>query len=101
MKSLLGLLLALAATLAVALAFAAAHRPGAGWLDGQWLFLVALPYNWTMLQATGGSDFSPDAPGQVATAWLFDAAIAYVAGAVVESAARAALRLMGRARSRA
>ena len=101
MKSLLGLFVAACAALAFAFAFGVAERPGAEWLDGQWLFLAALPYNWTMLHAAGRSDFSPDAPVQIAAAWLFDVGLAYVAGAVIEAVIRAALRLIGHARSRA
>jgi hypothetical protein len=101
MKSILGLLAAGLAALAFAIAFGMAARPGAGWLDGQWLFLVALPYNWAMLRATGASDFSPDAPAQIAAAGLFEIAFAYLAGAAVEAIVRGALRLIGRARPRA
>ena len=49
MKSILGLLAALAAAARLrACAWLMSQRPGAGWLDAQWLFLAALPYNWTM-----------------------------------------------------
>ena len=101
MKSILGFLAGLAAAAAVAAAYAVYARPHAGWLDAQWLFLVALPYNWTMLSLTGSSDFTPDAPGQIAAAAAFDVAGAYVAGAIVEAIARRLLRPLFRLRPRA
>ena len=99
MKSILGLIAALCAAAAYAAAWAMSVRPGASWLDAQWLFLAALPYNWAMLRATGESKFSPDAPLQIVAALLFDAAFAYLAGALAEALARAVLRLLRRAKS--
>jgi hypothetical protein len=99
MKSILGLAAAFCAAAAFAVAYGMSVRPGAGWLDGQWLFLVALPYNWTMLRVAGESNFSPDAPAQLAAALLFDVAIAFVAGALVEALARQAWRLVRGPRS--
>jgi hypothetical protein len=99
MKSILGLLAALCAAGAFALAYAEYVRPGASWLDGQWLFAVALPYNWALLRLTGESNFSPDAPGQLAAALIFDLALAFFAGALVEALLRGAWRLVRRAKS--
>jgi hypothetical protein len=96
MKSLLGLVLALCAAFAFVVAYGLSVRPGASWLDGQWLFLVALPYNWTMLRVAGESNFSPDAPSQLTVAFLFDVALAYLAGALVETILRRAWRLLRR-----
>ncbi len=98
-KSILGLVAVLCAAVAFAVAYAISVRPGASWLDGQWLFAVALPYNWTMLRVTGESNFSPDAPGQIAAALVFDCALAYGAGAVVEAILRGAWRLARRLKS--
>jgi hypothetical protein len=101
MKSLLGFLAAVCAAALFAIAYYMAVRPGAGWLDSQWVFLAALPYNWTMLHLTGASHFTPDAPGEVAGAALFDALLAFVAGAGIEAAARGLSRWAGRLKSRA
>jgi hypothetical protein len=98
MKSILGLLATFCAATALAVAYWTSVRPGATWLDGQWLFLAALPYNWTMLRITGESNFSPDAPAQLAAAALFDLAIAYAAGALVEILLRQALRFFRRSK---
>ena len=49
MKSILGLAAALCVACAFGFAYWLSARPGASWLDGQWLFLVALPYNWASL----------------------------------------------------
>jgi hypothetical protein len=99
MKSILGLLAALCAAAAFAVAYALYARPGASWLDGQWLFAVALPYNWTMLRLTGESNFSPDAPAQIAAALVFEAILAYGAGALLEALLRGLWRLVRRSRS--
>ena len=98
MKSILGLIVALCAAAAFTVAYGASIRPGASWLDGQWLFLAALPYNWTALRVTGESNFSPDAPAQLAAALLFDIALAYTAGALVEVLLRQAWRVARRPR---
>ena len=99
MKSILGLVAALCVAAAFVIAHAISVRPGASWLDGQWLFLVALPYNWTMLRVVGESNFSPDAPLQLAAASLFDVALAYLIGALVEALLRLVWRLLRRASS--
>ena len=101
MKSILGLFAALCAAAAFAVAYALSVRPGATWLDGQWLFAVALPFNWTMLRLTGESNFSPDAPRQLAAALAFDFALAYLAGALIEALLRGAWRMLRRIKSRA
>ncbi len=61
MKSILGIVIALCVGGAFAFAYWLSARPGASWLDGQWLFLVALPYNWASLHVLGDASFSPDA----------------------------------------
>ena len=99
MKSILGLIAALFAGAAFAAAYAVSLRAGANWLDAQWLFLAALPYNWAMLHISGESNFSPDAPRQIAAALLFDVIFAYLAGALAESLLRGALRLVRHAKS--
>lgn len=101
MKSILGVLAALLAAAAFGLAYYFAVRPGAGWLDGQWVFLTALPYNWTLLHLTGASNFSPDAPGEVVAAALFDTILAYAAGALLEAGARGLSRWLKRLRAQA
>jgi hypothetical protein len=101
MKSILGAAMALSTALVFGLAFWISERPAASWLDGQWLFLVALPYNWTLLHTVGAVDFSPDAPGEVAAAFGFDLALAFLAGAAVEALARQLWRLIFGSRSRA
>jgi len=99
MRSILGLLAAACAAAAFAFAYYWAVRPGAGWLDAQWVFLVALPYNWTMLHAAGASNFSTDATGEVAGAALFDVVLAFLAGAIIEAMARRLLRWLARFRA--
>ncbi len=99
MKSILGLAAALLAAAAVAAAYAYSARPGAGWFDAQWLFVIALPYNWTMLKLAGGSNFSPDAPLQIIAALIFNAALAYIAGAFIEALSRWLLSRVARGRS--
>jgi hypothetical protein len=101
MRSILGLLAAICAAVFFASAYYWAIRPNAGWLDGQWVFLAALPYNWAELRLTGASNFSPDAPGEVAAAALFDIALAFLAGAALESVARGLFGLFRRRKSRA
>ena len=101
MKSLLGLFAALVAAILFGLAAWLAFRPGAGWLDGQWLFVVALPYNEALLATVGETNFTPDSNAGLAAVLLFDVALAYVAGAVVEATARGLWRLTRRARARA
>jgi hypothetical protein len=101
MKSLLGVGLAVLAAAAYGLAYWLSVRPGAAWLDGQWLFLVALPYNWTLLHVFGATDFSPDSPSEIAAAWLFDAVLAFLAGALVETILRRLWRLTFGSRRRA
>lgn len=99
MKSMLGLLAALAVAAAFALAYAISIRPGATWLDGQWLFVVALPYNWAMLRVSGESNFSPDAPAQIVIALFCEAALAYLAAALSEALLRRAWRWLRRPKS--
>jgi hypothetical protein len=101
MRSILGFLAAVCAAAAFAFAYYVAVRPGAGWLDQQWVFLAALPYNWTMLHVTGASNFSPDAPREVSGAALFDVVLAFVLGALVEAIARGVSRWARRFRARA
>src|SRR4051794_20309796 len=101
MRSALGLLAAVCAAAVFAIAYYMAVRSGAGWLDSQWVFLAALPYNWTMLHLRGASIFSTAARGEVAGAALFDAFLAFAAGALVEAAVRGLLRGAGRFKARA
>src|ERR1700722_38061 len=88
MKSILGIAIALCVAAAFGFAYWLSARPGASWLDGQWLFLVALPYNWASLHALGAADFSPDETASVAAAFVFDVVAAFLAGAIVEALAR-------------
>ncbi|MDE3175791.1 MAG: hypothetical protein KGM15_06735 [Pseudomonadota bacterium] len=97
MKSVVGLIAAIAAGAAFAAAYGYAVRAGAGWLDAQALFLIALPYNWTMLRLTGVSNFSLEAPGELVGAAAFDMALAYIAGALAQAIWRGLRRLTARA----
>jgi len=99
MKSLLGLIFACCAIAGFALAYWLSVRPGAGWLEAQWMFLAALPYNWTLLHVWGSVDFASDAPLEVAAAFLFDLALAYFAGAVIEAICRGLWRVIVRTRA--
>src|SRR5271156_4008896 len=88
MKSILGMVVALSVAGAFGFAYWLSARPGASWLDGQWLFLIALPYNWASLRLLGNANFSPDDTASVATALAFDVVMAFLAGALVEALAR-------------
>jgi hypothetical protein len=101
MKSALGLITGICTAIAYAGAYAYAVRAGAGWLDAKDLFLIALPYNWTMLHTAGASNFSLEAPRELLFAALFDIALAYIAGAVVEALLRLIARAFGLFRARA
>jgi hypothetical protein len=101
MKSILGTALAVCVAGAFGFAYWLSARPGASWLDGQWLFLIALPYNWASLRLLGNANFSPDDTASVVTALAFDVVMAFLAGALVESLARWIWRLTRRRRSRA
>lgn len=94
MKSLLGLLALLVAAAGFGIAWQLATRTGASWFDAQWLFLAALPYNWITLRIFGESNFAPDVWTQVGAALAVDAALAYLAGALVEALARGGWRLL-------
>jgi hypothetical protein len=101
MKSILGITLAICVAGAFGFAYWLSARPGASWLDGQWLFLIALPYNWASLRLLGNANFSPDDTAAVAAAFAFDVVMAFLAGAVIEALARWIWRLTQRGRSRA
>jgi hypothetical protein len=101
MKSILGIVIALCVGAAFAFAYWLSARPGANWLDGQWLFLVALPYNWASLHVLGNANFSPDQTASVAAAFAFDVVAAFLLGAIIEALARWLWRLTFRRRSRA
>jgi hypothetical protein len=101
MKSILGIVIALCAAGAFGVAYWLSARPGASWLDGQWLFLVALPYNWASLHLVGNANFSPDDAASVAAAFVFNVVGAFLAGALVEALVRWLWRLTFRRRSRA
>jgi len=101
MKSILGIAIALCVAAAFGFAYWLSVRPGASWLDGQWLFLIALPYSWTSLHALGAAYFSPDETATVAAAFVFDIVAAFLAGALIEALARWLWRVTLRRRSRA
>jgi len=101
MRSILGFLAALCAAAGFGLAYYWAVRPGASWLDGEWVFLAAAPYNKTMLALTGASNFSPDAPAEIAGAAMFDIVLAFLAGALLQAVLRRCLRLVSRGKARA
>ena len=92
MKSMFGLALALGVLLAFGAEWRLATREGASFMDQQWLFFAALPYNLSMVAIFGESNFSPDAPGQVVAAAASEAAAAYLAGACAQAAGRALWR---------
>ena len=96
MKSILGFLVAVCVVLAFVAAYYLAVRPGAGWLDAQWLFLAALPYNWTSLRLVGEANFSPDSPREIAAAAAFDIILAFLVGFVLQAIARLVWRALRR-----
>lgn len=98
MKLILGVAFGFCAAVAFGVAYWLSVRPGASWLDGQWLFLVALPYNWASLRILGTADFSPDSTRSLAAASLFDVAAAFLAGALLEALARTIWRIVSRRR---
>jgi len=63
-----------------------------------WLSLAAIPYILTARALTGSSDFSADSIGEILAAAAFCCALAYVAGALIESVLRGAWRLATRRR---
>lgn len=83
MRSTLGFLAGLASAAAYATAYGLGIRPGASWLDQQYLFWVAAPYNATMLRLTGESRFAPDQPAEILKAFAFDVAVVAAIGALV------------------
>lgn len=101
MKSTLGLAFAAGIVLAFGVAWFLAIRDSASFIDQQWLFFAALPYNLSLVAIFGDSPFSADAPGQVAAAALSEAAVAYLAGACAQGAARALWRALHGASARA
>ena len=101
MKSIFGLALALGVLLAFGVEWRLATRDGASFLDQQWLFLTALPYNVSMITIFGESNFSPDVPGQVVAAVASEAAVAYFVGACAQAGARALWRRVRGANARA
>jgi hypothetical protein len=100
-KSMFGLALAAGVVLAFGAAWLLATRDGAGFLDQQWLFFTALPYNLSLVAIFGESNFSADAPGEVVAAASSEAAVAYIAGACAQSATRALWRRLRGARAQA
>ena len=101
MKSVLGIGLAVLVLLAFGVAWLLATRDGASFLDQQWLFFTALPYNISLVAIFGDSSFSADAPAQVVAAAALEAAGAYVIGTCVQIAASALWRLLRRVSARA
>jgi len=99
MKSILGLALAAGVALGFGLALRLATQDGASLLDQQWLFLVALPYNFSLVAIFGESNFSAAALGQVAAANVTEAGVAYIVGAAMEAAVRALWRALRRFRA--
>jgi hypothetical protein len=100
MKSILGLALAAGVVLAFLAAWWLASRESDGFvthaINQQWLFLVALPYNLSLVWIFGDSDFSPDVPVQIVAATAAEAAVAYIAGAALELSARRIWRAVRR-----
>jgi len=95
-KSFLGLAFALGITLAFGAAWWLGSRDSGSFMERtinqQWLFLVALPYNFLVMQLLGESNFSSEAPGMIAIATATEAAVGYIVGATLEAAARALWR---------
>ena len=89
MKSIFGLALAGGVLLVFGVAWFLATRNNAVFIDQQWLFFVALPYNLSLVAIFGESNFSADAPGQVLAAAASESLLTYVAGACTQSAVRA------------
>ena len=83
-----GVTLALGVLLAFGVEWRLAIREDASFMDQQWLFFTALPYNLSMVAIFGESSFSTDAPGQVVAAAVSEAAAAYLAGACAQAAWR-------------
>ena len=101
MKSMFGLTLALCVLLAFGVEWRLAIHEDASFMDQQWLFFTALPYNLSLVAVFGESNFSADAPGQVIQAASSEAAVAYLAGACAQGAARALWRRLRGASARA
>jgi hypothetical protein len=81
-----------------ALAFIALYidyvRRSGTWFADLPLSLIALPFTLVMRRLNGGSfDFGGDMTGRVIAGCLFGAALAYVAGLIVETVIRAITRL--------
>ena len=101
MKSLLGFVLAALYAVAFAYAYYKATHGEGDWTAGQWLFLVALPYTLSMVAAFGDAELSADAPVSIIKAAAFCCALAYGAGAIVETALRSVFALAARFTRRA
>jgi hypothetical protein len=75
-------------------------RRSGTWFADLPLTLAALPFTLTMRALNGGSyAFGGDMSGRVAAAGVFGAALAYLAGLIVESVIRAIVRLALRIRA--
>jgi hypothetical protein len=87
-KSLLGAVAAAFYAGAFAVAYFEYVRASGQWPDGEWLFLVALPYTLSMMRLIGSVDFSGDSIESLLFAAAFGCVLAYVAGALIEAIAR-------------
>ena len=81
-----------------ALAFAALYvdyvRRSGTWFADLPLSLISLPFTLVMRRLNGGSfDFGGDMTGRVIAGGLFDVALAYFAGLILETVIRAIARL--------
>ena len=96
LKSALGLTLALLYLAAFAYAYHDYLGRAGHWFADAGLLALALPYTLTIRAAFGSADLSGDNIPALAAAAAFCAALAYVAGAIVEAAARALIGALRR-----
>jgi hypothetical protein len=89
-KSILGAVAAAVYFVAFAAAYYEFVSASGQWPNSEWLFLAALPYTLTMVRLTGSVDFSGEANLSLLIAAMFGGALAYVAGALIETFARIA-----------
>ena len=93
--SVLGAILAALYLAAIAFGYVSYLQRAGQWFADTTLLLIALPFTWTMDVLTSGAfSMSGDETVKVLIAALFCAALAYVAGAIVEGLVRGLWRVL-------